>query len=223
MQPPPPGGYIKSEARSPGVLVSTAPADSSSSRVGLGLPPGYPSPAITPGSSHSEQVASYFRRKKSHNFLFIKASYPPTSSVSSFWSPITPPEGLGDGGGAGHGGHNAGAPDSAASSASLRQPPALVQMQVPPIAANPHTFHLSMTTLPLIKVSALSLSRENNFAGESRKCLTATPTLPLQLPVRGIALLVPVHERDGATLLVPRDGTATQLQLSLWDDPELLA
>merc|ERR1719458_1362209 len=28
-QPPPPGGYIKSEARSPGVLVSTAPADSS--------------------------------------------------------------------------------------------------------------------------------------------------------------------------------------------------
>jgi len=112
--PPPPGGYIKSEARSPGVLVSTAPADSSSSRVGsLGLPPGYPSPAITPGSSHSEQ-----------------ASYPPTSSVSSFWSPITPPEGLGDGGGAGHGGHNAGAPDSAASSASLRQPPALVQMQV---------------------------------------------------------------------------------------------
>ena len=59
-QPPPPGGYIKSEARSPGVLVSTAPADSSSSRVGLGLPPGYPSPAITPGSSHSEQVASTF-------------------------------------------------------------------------------------------------------------------------------------------------------------------
>ena len=59
-QPPPPGGYIKSEARSPGVLVSTAPADSSSSRVGLGLPPGYPSPAITPGSSHSEQVGSTF-------------------------------------------------------------------------------------------------------------------------------------------------------------------
>ena len=223
LQPPPPGGYIKSEARSPGVLVSTAPADSSSSRVGLGLPPGYPSPAITPGSSHSEQVASYFQKKLLHNFLLIKASYPPTSSVSSFWSPITPPEGLGDGGGAGHGGHNAGAPDSAASSASLRQPPALVQMQVPPIAANPHSFHLSMTTLPLIKVSALSLSRENNSAGESRKCLTATPTLPLQLPVRGIALFVAVHERDGATLLVPRDGTATQLQLSLRDDPELLA
>ena len=148
LQPPPPGGYIKSEARSPGVLVSTAPADSSSSRVGsLGLPPGYPSPAITPGSSHSEQVASYFQKKIPNNFIFTKASYPPTSSVSSFWSPITPPEGLGDGGGAGHGGHNAGAPDSAASSASLRQPPALVQMQVPPIAANPHTFPLSMTTL----------------------------------------------------------------------------
>ena len=143
--------------------------------------------------------------------------------MSSFWSPITPPEGLGDGGGAGHGGHNAGAPDSAASSASLRQPPALVQMQVPPIAANPHTFHLSMTTLPLIKVSAVSLSRENNFAGESRKRLTASPTLPLQLPVRGVTLLVAVHERDGAALLVPRDGTTTQLQLSLRDDPELLA
>ena len=153
----------------------------------------------------------------------MKASYPPTSSVSSFWSPITPPEGLGDGGGAGHGGHNAGAPDSAASSASLRQPPALVQMQVPPIAANPHTFHLSMTTLPLIKVSALSLSRENNFAGESRQRLTATPTLPLQLPLRGVALLVAVHERDGAAVLVPRHGPATQLQLSLRDDPELLA
>merc|ERR1719400_1570466 len=52
--PPPTGRYIKSESRSPGVLVSTAPADSSSSssRVGIGLPPGYPSPAITPGSSH---------------------------------------------------------------------------------------------------------------------------------------------------------------------------
>ena len=80
-----------------------------------------------------------------------------------------------------------------------------------------------MTTLPLIKVSALSLSRENNFAGESCKRLTAAPTLPLQLPVRGIALLVAVHERDGAAVLVPRHGTATQLQLSLRDDPELLA
>ena len=80
-----------------------------------------------------------------------------------------------------------------------------------------------MTTLPLIKVSALSLSRENNFAGKSRQRLTTAPTLPLQLPVRGIALLVAVHERDGAALLVPRHGTTTQLQLSLWDDPELLA
>ena len=64
LQPPPTGGYIKSESRSPGVLVSTAPADSSSSsRVGIGLPPGYPSPAITPGSSHSEQVGSLFISK----------------------------------------------------------------------------------------------------------------------------------------------------------------
>merc|ERR1712107_939136 len=60
-------------------------------------------------------------------------------------------------------------------------------------------------------------------AGESRQRLTATPTLPLQLPVRGVTLLVPVHERDGAALLVPRHGSATQLQLSLRDDPELLA
>ena len=96
-------------------------------------------------------------------------------------------------------------------------------MQVPPIAANPHTFHLYMATLPLIRVSALSLSRENNLAGESRQRLTATTTLPLQLPVRGVTLLVAVHERDGAAVLVPRHGPATQLQLSLRDDPELLA
>merc|ERR1719458_1686559 len=131
--PPPPGGYIKSESRSPGVLVSTAPADSSSSsRVGIGLPPGYPSPAITPGSSHSEQ-----------------AGYPPTSSVSSFWSPITPPEGLSDGGA-----HHPGGPDSAA--ASLRQPPALVQMQVkaanvsppPPLCASNYPYGASHYSSP---------------------------------------------------------------------------
>ena len=76
-QPPPPGGYIKSEARSPGVLVSTAPADSSSSRVGLGLPPGSPSPAITPGSSHSEQVGSTFQ-----DFIIYHPS-PPEGGLST--------------------------------------------------------------------------------------------------------------------------------------------
>jgi len=121
--PPPSSGYIKSEARSPSSTktdhysgVSTAPADSSSSRLGpLILPSGYPSPAITPGSSHGEQ------------------QYPPTSSVASFWSPITPPEGLEGGhrqGGLGEGGHLGSAPEGLGPGGSLRQPPALVQMQV---------------------------------------------------------------------------------------------
>merc|ERR1719414_433023 len=112
--PPPSGGYIKSEARSPGGGVSTAPADSSSSRLGpLSLPSGYPSPALTPGSSHSEH-----------------AGYPPSSSVasSSFWSPITPPDGLSEGGGNVSGGGTA--QDGLPSGGTIRQPPTLVQMQV---------------------------------------------------------------------------------------------
>lgn len=104
----PPSMSIKSEARSPlsGSGIS-APADSSSSRlssVSLAAP-SYPSPAITPGSSHGEAAAP-------------GSGYTaPVSSVSQFWSPITPPDGI----------------DSLASgsvSDSVRGPPSLVQMQV---------------------------------------------------------------------------------------------
>ena len=67
----PPSLSIKSEARSPHSAGITAPADSSSSRLG------YPSPAITPGSSQGESGYTA-----------------PTSSVGQFWSPITPPDGI---------------------------------------------------------------------------------------------------------------------------------
>jgi len=94
----PPSMSIKSEARSP----LTAPADSSSSRLSSSLTaPSYPSPAITPGSSHGDPASSGYTA--------------PVSSVSNFWSPITPPDGI----------------DSiSGDTSSLRQPPSLVQMQV---------------------------------------------------------------------------------------------
>ena len=96
----PPSLSIKSEARSPQSGIS-APADSSSSRLGTSLTaPSYPSPAITPGSSHGDPASSYSA---------------PVSSVSNFWSPITPPDGI---------------DTISGDSSSLRQPPALVQMQV---------------------------------------------------------------------------------------------
>jgi len=134
---PPPGGlqgYIKSEARSPGAGsggpgsstggVSTAPADSSSSRLGgLGLPSGYPSPAITPGSTHGDQ-----------------SGYPATSVSSSFWSPITPPEGVSEASGLT-------SLSSQGASQGIRGPPQLVQMQVkaanvspPPICASNYPY-----------------------------------------------------------------------------------
>ena len=102
----PPSFSIKSEARSPisgsGI---TAPADSSSSRLSSSLTAsGYPSPAITPGSSHGDP---------SHYSA-------PASSVSSFWSPITPPDAIDS---------ISGISDSV-SGPLLRQPPTLVQMQV---------------------------------------------------------------------------------------------
>ena len=101
----PPSMSIKSEARSPLSGIS-APADSSSSRLSSSLAaPSYPSPAITPGSSHGDPAAP-------------GSGYTaPVSSVSQFWSPITPPDGI----------------DSLASgsvSDSGRGPPTLVQMQV---------------------------------------------------------------------------------------------
>ena len=99
----PPSMSIKSEARSPHSGI-TAPADSSSSRLSSSLTaPSYPSPAITPGSSHGDPASSQYSA--------------PVSSVSNFWSPITPPDGI----------------DSISggdSSSLLRQPPTLVQMQV---------------------------------------------------------------------------------------------
>lgn len=115
----PPSFSIKSEARSPisgsGI---TAPADSSSSRLSSSLTAsGYPSPAITPGSSHGDP---------SHYSA-------PASSVSSFWSPITPPDAIDS---------ISGISDSV-SGPLLRQPPTLVQMQVkaanvspPPLCTN---------------------------------------------------------------------------------------
>ena len=102
----PPSMSIKSEARSPLSGGISAPADSSSSRLSSSLAaPSYPSPAITPGSSHGDTNAP-------------GSGYTaPVSSVSQFWSPITPPDGI----------------DSLASGSvtdSARGPPTLVQMQV---------------------------------------------------------------------------------------------
>lgn len=118
----PPSFNIKSEARSPTNI--SAPADSSSStRLGSGLT-GYPSPAITPGSSHSG----------------VEGSGYPTSgtAVSSFWSPITPPDAVTD--------SQSGSGETIlglSSGSSIRQPPTLVQMQVkaanvspPPLCSN---------------------------------------------------------------------------------------
>ena len=118
---PPSSLSIKSEARSPLSSVSSAPADSSSSRLGSSLtaPVSYPSPAITPGSSAGDHPG-------------VSGGYSaPVSSVSQFWSPITPPDGIDS---------ISGGSDS---SSLLRQPPTLVQMQVkasnvsPPPAAQP--------------------------------------------------------------------------------------
>ena len=97
----PPSMSIKSEARSPMSGGISAPADSSSSRLSSSLAaPSYPSPAITPGSSHGDPASG-------------SGYTAPVSSVSQFWSPITPPDGI----------------DSLASG-SDRGPPTLVQMQV---------------------------------------------------------------------------------------------
>jgi len=114
----PPSFNIKSEARSPSNI--SAPADSSSNRLGS-TTLGYPSPAITPGSSHSGLETGYSSS---------------STAVSSFWSPITPPDApvdsLAGSGETGVGG-----------SATIRQPPSLVQMQVkasnvspPPLCSN---------------------------------------------------------------------------------------
>lgn len=116
----PPSFNIKSEARSPSNI--SAPADSSSnSRLGSTTLPGYPSPAITPGSSHSG--------------LDVGGYSSSSGPVSSFWSPITPPDAVID--------SQAGSGESGLSLSSLRQPPTLVQMQVkaanvspPPLCSN---------------------------------------------------------------------------------------
>eukprot|EP00092_Neocalanus_flemingeri_P100679 GFUD01128618.1.p1 GENE.GFUD01128618.1~~GFUD01128618.1.p1 ORF type:complete len:346 (+),score=64.29 GFUD01128618.1:374-1411(+) len=114
----PPSFSIKSEARSPISSGISAPADSSSSRISNLTASSYPSPAITPGSSHGDG---------SHNYSA------PASSVSSFWSPITPPDAIDS---------VSGISDSL-SGPLLRQPPTLVQMQVkaanvspPPLCTN---------------------------------------------------------------------------------------
>merc|ERR1740123_980677 len=126
----PPSFSIKSEARSPisGSGIS-APADSSSSRLSSNLAStSYPSPAITPGSSHGEQYTA------------------PVSSVSSFWSPITPPDAIDS---------VSGVSDTVPGSL-IRQPPTLVQMQVkaanvspPPLCTNnPYTNYSSHYSSP---------------------------------------------------------------------------
>ena len=105
---------VKSEARSP----LTAAADSSSSRLSSGslaglAAPSYPSPAITPGSSHGSDPAAGG----------AGSGYTaPVSSVSQFWSPITPPDGIDSGLASSSAGDSSGS--------LLRQPPTLVQMQV---------------------------------------------------------------------------------------------
>ena len=100
--PPSSTSFIKTEARSP-----TGAADSSSGylfsasgreKISIG---DYPSPALTPGSD-----------------------YPTPTAVSSFWSPITPPEGL-DGPGSGFDSRLQEMKDG-----NSRAPPTLVQMQV---------------------------------------------------------------------------------------------
>ncbi|XP_023324167.1 homeobox protein otx5-A [Eurytemora carolleeae] len=100
--PPSSTSFIKTEARSP-----TGAADSSSGyifsasgreKVSIG---DYPSPALTPGSD-----------------------YPTPTAVSSFWSPITPPEGL-DGPGSVFDSRLQEMKDG-----NSRAPPTLVQMQV---------------------------------------------------------------------------------------------
>merc|ERR1719264_1935932 len=99
----PPSMSIKAEARSPMSGIA-APADSTNSRLSSSLAvPSYPSPAITPGSSHGDAPGSGY-------------TAPVSTSVSQFWSPITPPDGI----------------DSLASGAApdSRGPPTLVQMQV---------------------------------------------------------------------------------------------
>ena len=60
------------------------------------------------------------------------------------------------------------------------------------------------------------------ISGESSQRVTASLPLRLKLPVRSLPLLLPLHERDGAALLLPRHGPAPQLHLSLRDEPELL-
>ena len=149
--------------------------------------------------------------------LLLKAGYPPTSSVSSFWSPITPPEGLGDGGP-----HQAGGPDSAAASASLRQPPALVQMQVCQRRCR-QSFTTFYQGSSYLNTRTLSLTTVKTISGESSQRVTSTPPLHLKLSIRSLPLLLSVHERDGAALLLPRHGSAPQLHLTLRDEPELLA
>ena len=68
-----------------------------------------------------------------------------------------------------------------------------------------------------------SLSTVKTISGQSSQRVPATSPLRLKLSVRSIALLLAIHERDGAALLLPRHGTAPQLHLTLRDEPELLA
>ena len=134
---PPSSLNIKSEARSPLSGGISAPADSSSSRLtgssSLAVP-SYPSPAITPGSSAGDQGSA---PGSGYNA--------PVSSVSQFWSPITPPDGIDSISGS----------DSQTGSLSLRQPPTLVQMQVkasnvspPPAQTTPYSNYSSHYSTP---------------------------------------------------------------------------
>ena len=107
---PPSSFTVKTEARSPhglpdsssgGRALSGGYSPNGRDRISI---PGYPSPALTPGSE-----------------------YPTPASVSSFWSPITPPDGVDSTGG----GVNTGF-DSRLDmkDGTARAPPTLVQMQV---------------------------------------------------------------------------------------------
>ena len=127
-----PTSFIKTEARSPadtttnhrplgslGGYTTGSPGGNRDKLTGnngqaLSTVPGYPSPALTPGSEYSSPSAA-------------------ATSVSSFWSPITPPDGVDPVSSSGGGGLVPGFDtrlDSVKDVSSSRAPPTLVQMQV---------------------------------------------------------------------------------------------
>merc|ERR1711971_911754 len=115
---PPSFTNVKTETCSPITSreVAAVPADSSSARIGGSLSGiGYPSPAITPGSTNSTE-----------------SPYVTTTS-SNFWSPITAPDGIDSISGT--------SLDSGVLS-STRPPPTLIQMETkPPSSSSPPIYN----------------------------------------------------------------------------------